>query len=187
MPKLIGNILPTAIKEPIYEIERKFLLKSIPDGIKPIEIIKIDQYYLKNLSGVWERARLCDSNVNGVKYVHTVKQTVAKGVNLEDEYLMTEAEFTKFRNVCLKSNRSRYIAKERCIYPHTSDGLKWEVDIFNSGHHLIVAEIEIPRRRYPLVLPEFIDEKLLLEVTGLKQFSNKNLSNWINEKVRNTK
>ena len=49
------------------EIERKFLLKAMPD-IPPTEIVKIDQYYFKNLSGTWERARSWDSNINGKSY-----------------------------------------------------------------------------------------------------------------------
>jgi CYTH domain-containing protein len=161
------------------EIERKFLLKSMPD-IEVSEIIKIEQYYLKNSRGIWERARSCDSNVHGLSYIHTIKHNVGKGINEEDEHFLSLEEFTKFRDRCLKSIESRYIQKERWIYPHPYSDLIWEVDIFRSGHHLIVAEIEIPTRSYRVILPEFIKEKLLLEVTGLKQFSNKNLSNRIN-------
>ena len=41
---------------PKIEIERKFLLKSLP-VISPDKSIKIDQFYLKNSKGVWERIR----------------------------------------------------------------------------------------------------------------------------------
>jgi CYTH domain-containing protein len=159
------------------EIERKFLLKSMPD-IPPAEIVKIDQFYLKNDIGTWERARSWDSNTKGKSWIHTVKKSVSKGVNLEDEKFLTEKEFKEFKSKCLLSTtESRFISKERWIYP---DGnLYWEVDMFNSGHHLIVAEIEIPTKNHKVNIPKFIDDKLLLEVTGLKQFSNKNLSNKI--------
>lgn len=159
------------------EIERKFLLKAMPD-IKVSETVKIDQYYFKNKEGIWERARSWDSNINGKKYIHTVKKSVSKGVNLEDEKDLTELEFNSFVKIC-KSNtvESRFIKKERWIYPNGK--LYWEVDMFNSGHHLIVAEIEIPTKNYKLEIPKFISDKLLLEVTGLKQFSNRNLSNKI--------
>jgi CYTH domain-containing protein len=159
------------------EIERKFLLKAMPD-IKPTEIIKIDQYYFKNSAGTWERARSWDSNINGKSYIHTVKKSVSKGVNLEDEKYLTEDEFLKFKKNCESGTvEARFIKKERHIYP---DGdLYWEVDMFNSGHHLIVAEIEIPTKNHKVNIPNFIADKLLLEVTGLKQFSNKNLSNKI--------
>jgi len=159
------------------EIERKFLLKAMP-GIDPTEVVKIDQYYFKNSKGVWERARSWESNKNGKKYIHTVKKSISKGVNLEDEKALTDVEFVDFKNKCLsKTLESKFISKERWIYP---DGkLYWEVDIFNSGHHLIVAEIEIPTKSYKLTIPDFIKDKMLLEVTGLKQFSNRNLSNKI--------
>ena len=159
------------------EIERKFLLKSMPD-IPPAEIVKIDQFYLKNDIGTWERARSWDSNTKGKSWIHTVKKSVSKGVNLEDERSLKEKEFKEFKSKCLLSTtESRFISKERWIYP---DGdLYWEVDIFNSGHHLIVAEIEIPTKNHKVNIPKFIDDKLLLEVTGLKQFSNRNLSNKI--------
>ena len=157
------------------EIERKFLLKAMPD-IPPTEIVKIDQYYFKNLSGTWERARSWDSNINGKSYIHTVKKSVSKGVNLEDEKLMTEKEFNKFVKKCKSdTSEARFITKERWIYPDAN--LYWEVDMFNSGHHLIVAEIEIPTKNHKVNIPKFIEDKLLLEVTGLKQFSNRNLSN----------
>jgi CYTH domain-containing protein len=155
------------------EIERKFLLKSVPD-INPSEIIKIEQFYYKNSSGIWERARSWDSDVNDTKYIHTVKKSVSKGVNLEDEYFMTKDEFNKFKKHCLTVAEYRHISKERWIYP---DGnLYWEVDVFNSGYNLIIAEIEIPIKSYKLNIPDFIKEKMLLEVTEMKQFSNRSLS-----------
>lgn len=157
------------------EIERKFLLKSLPT-IKPKEKIEIQQWYRKNSKGIWERARACYSDKKGFYFIHTIKTNISNGVNMEDENIMSDSDFNKFVDKCKKSNDSRYISKERIIFTHT-DSLKWEVDVFNNGHHLIVAEIEIPTEDYDLVIPEFITDKLLLEVTGLKQFSNRNLSN----------
>ena len=159
------------------EIERKFLLKSMPD-IKPAEVIKIDQYYLKNSNGIWERARSWSSNINGVKYIHTIKKSVSKGVNLEDEYFMTESEFLSFKKDCMNSKESKFLSKERWIYP---DGdFLWEVDKFINDHYIIIAEIEIPTKRFKINIPNFIADKLLLEVTDFKQFSNRSLSNKIN-------
>lgn len=161
------------------EIERKFLLKAIPEP-EPIEKIQIDQWYFKNSSGIWERARKCESDLKGVYFIHTIKKTIEKGVNLEDEKLISSDEFEKFVANCNNPNiDAKYISKERWVYPQ--DDLKWEVDIFHSGHYLIVAEIEIPKKDHKLDLPNFIKEKLIIEVTGIKQFSNKSLSNEINK------
>lgn len=158
----------------MIEIERKFLLKAVPD-LKPTEVIKIKQWYLK-VDGIWERARSMDSNIYGIKWVHTIKTRISDISNIEEEYDMDKDEFDDFVKRCKSAKQNaRYITKERRIYP---DGeLKWEVDVFSQKCHIIVAEIEIPSEDYELEIPEFIQKKNLLEVTGLKQFSNRSLSN----------
>lgn len=167
------------------EIERKFLLKSTPD-IEPIEKIRINQWYLRKSNG-WQRVRKCTSDTKGVYYVHTIKKAVSKGVNIENEKLITKEKYKEFVDLCKNSKYlSRNISKERWIYPHAQDNLFWEVDVFNGAHHMIIAEIEIPKKSYKVVIPKFIKEKLLLEVTGLKQFSNKNLSDNYNKLIINS-
>lgn len=158
----------------MIEIERKFLLKAIPD-LKPAEVIKIKQWYLK-VDGIWERARSMDSSIYGIKWVHTIKTRISDISNIEEERDMDKVEFDDFVKRCKSSKQNaRYITKERRVYP---DGeLKWEVDVFSQKCHIIVAEIEIPTEDYELEIPEFIQKKNLLEVTGLKQFSNRSLSN----------
>jgi CYTH domain-containing protein len=158
---------------PKIEIERKFLLKSLPD-IQPIDSVKIDQFYMKNKSGIWERVREWDSK-SGIRYIHTIKKSISKLENLEDEKDISKKEFLEFKEKCLDPEvSSRFIKKIRHIYPYGR--LNWEVDEFDNGYHLIVAEIEIPTRAYKLKIPNFIKDVCLLEVTGLKQFSNRNLS-----------
>lgn len=155
------------------EIERKFLLKSIPSR-KPDEIIEIFQWYYKNDQGIWERVRSCYSDIKGFYFIHTIKKSISPGVNEEDEKIITSQDFNEFIKKC-KSGQSRYISKERLVF--IEGDLKWEVDVFNNGHHLIIAEVELPEEDYPVVIPKFIKDKLLMEVTGMKQFGNRNLSN----------
>ena len=158
------------------EIERKFLLKAMPCCI-PVEIISIGQYYWKNKSNIWERARTYHSNVSGDRYIHTIKKSLSKSVNLEEEVDLTKDDFESFKIRCLSDlNNSKFINKERWVYDHPFDGLKWEVDVFDNGYKLIIAEIEIPKKTYKLVIPDLIKDVSLLEVTGLKQFSNRTLS-----------
>jgi len=162
--------------EKMIEIERKFLLKSIPDG-KPSETIKIKQWYLK-VDGIWERARSMESNISGIKWVHTIKTRISDSSNIEEERDLSKDEFDDFVKRCKGSKQNaKYITKQRRIYP---DGdLKWEVDVFSQKCHIIVAEVEIPTEDYELAMPDFIQKKNLLEVTGMKQFSNRSLSNRI--------
>lgn len=159
---------------PVIEIEKKFILKSLPIP-DPVDVFEIDQYYLKNSDGVWERARTYHSQKSGDKWLHTIKKNISKGVNLEEQKEMTSDQWDSFVAKCLDpTNSGRHIKKRRHIYP---DGnLVWEVDEFLSGYSLVIAELELPTRRYKFQVPDFIKEVLLLEVTGLKQFSNRNLS-----------
>ena len=163
----------------MIEIERKFLLKAIPD-ILPTEVVKIDQFYFKNKDGVWERVRQWNSNLYGKRWIHTIKTKISDFSNEEVEKDITKLEYEEFKKGCRENkSNSRYIKKERWIYP---DGdLYWEVDIFKDKCHIIIAEIEIPSEDYDLNIPEFISKKTLLEVTGQKLFSNRSLSVKLNQ------
>ena len=158
----------------MIEIEKKFLLKAMPD-VLPTEVVKIDQFYFKNKEGVWERVRQWNSNLYGKRWIHTIKTKISDFSNEEIEKDITKLEYEEFKKGCRqKKSNSRYIKKERWIYP---DGdLYWEVDIFKDKCHIIIAEIEIPSEDYDLNIPEFISKKTLLEVTGQKLFSNRSLS-----------
>ncbi|NBO22568.1 hypothetical protein EBU94_04410 [bacterium] len=158
----------------MLEIERKFLLKGLPKK-SPDEKLYIKQYYIKNKDGIWERARQYHCiETNMFKYVHTIKKNLGKGVNEETEYEMTLDHFQSFLEVWDKEPLSRKIDKIRHVY---KDGdLKWEVDEFLGDMKLVVAEIEIPTKKYKLTIPRFISDITLAEVTGSKSFSNKNLS-----------
>lgn|SRR5574343_1112072 len=163
------------------EIERKFLLKAMPSR-EPDEKITIDQWYWKNEKNIWERARTYHSDINGDTWIHTIKKSIGKGINIEDEKSLTKEEFNSFVDKCLiKGNEARFISKERWVY---KDGnLKWEVDKFDNGYHLIVAEIEIPSKDFKFKMPDYIKPLLLMEVTNKKKFSNRNLSLKVNEEV----
>ncbi len=163
------------------EIERKFLLKSLLDK-KPAEVIKVRQWYLK-VDDVWERARQMDSSVSGKKWVHTVKTRISDLSGIEVEREISKKEFNQFVRRCRNTrDNSRYIAKERHIY--NSGGLKWEVDLFRQRCHIVIAEVEIPSEDYDLAVPEFIFRKILMEVTGIKQFSNRSLSEKVKPKPK---
>ena len=155
------------------EIERKFLLKAMPNK-EVDERLTIDQYYWKNSENIWERARTYHSDISGDKYIHTIKKSIAKGINIEDEKTLTKEEFENFKEKCLSEPTSKFITKERFIYKHGD--LKWEVDNFDNGYKLIIAEIEIPKKGFRITIPDYINDVLLMEVTDLKQFSNRNLS-----------
>ncbi len=157
------------------EIERKFLVKRLPKK-KPLSIIHIDQYYWRNPKGVWERVRTWHSNDGSKRWIHTIKKYVSKGVNIEDEKDITELEYKRFVKKCSSVSQSgKVINKTRHIYMDLNK-MKWEIDIFNSNVAIIMAEVELPKKNFRLKIPKFMKEILLLEVTELKNFSNRNLA-----------
>jgi CYTH domain-containing protein len=159
----------------MIEIERKFLLKSLPD-IEPVDKIKIWQYYYKNPEGIWERARQMDYKSKGKKFVHTIKTRISDMSNDEQEKELTRAEFYDFRRRCVKyPGSSKMLKKTRYVY--AAGDLKWEVDLFQFAATIVIAEVEIPSEEHDLQIPDFISKKMLLEVTSMKQFGNRSLAN----------
>jgi len=41
---------------------------------------------------------------------------------------------------------------------------------------LVVAEVEYPEENYKIKIPKFIEDVMILEVTKLREFSNKSIS-----------
>jgi CYTH domain-containing protein len=174
------------------EIERRFLLKSIPipnTDSKLSEIQQIHQYYYL-VDDIWNRVRKIESSVNGDSYLHTIK-TYIDGITYEEERNITADEF---RNIYKDMNNGKYeskfLDKTRYIFSTsiTEDfgdneikTLKWEVDAFNFS--LIIAEIEIPETNYQLEIPNFMKKQILCEVTGIQELSNKNLASKLPNKL----
>lgn len=152
------------------ETERRFLLKRAP-RVKWDLVKSIEQYYLSDKGGIrTERIRsITDLNVSK-KFFHTIKEPI-EGSDMsvhETEREITESEYLKFWE-----KKDRMITKDRYIL---LDGdLKWEVDIFNNNH-LIIAEVELPNESYDLKIPEELNDMILMEITGLKEFSNSELA-----------
>lgn len=155
------------------EIERKFLLRNLPD-LKWTDILTVDQFYKKNKT-FWDRYRKLDSKIfDTIKYQHTIKKTISKGINQEIECDLSEDDFIKNLSKCyLSKSESRKINKIRHIFPHGD--LKWEIDYF-PDYDLVIAEIEIPKIDHDLTIPDYIKNLLITEVTYNKEFSNRSLA-----------
>lgn len=156
------------------EIERKFLLKRMP-SLQPDSSIVIKQYYYEMANGERGRIRESFSDVDGTYFTHTVKQFISKGQSREIEYPLTLEEFEQIITQNKGNSTFKFIHKVRYIYK--AGNLKWEVDNFSvMGWQLIIAEIELPILEHKLFIPDYIKENMLLEVTDLQQFSNKNMA-----------
>jgi CYTH domain-containing protein len=79
--------------------------------------------------------------------------------------------------------QTRFVNKTRYIYLTGVDAdfeenqrksIKWEIDLFN--YKLVIAEIEIPSFNFLIEIPKPIEDKIIYEVTNIKEFSNHSLS-----------
>lgn len=157
------------------EIERKFLLKRIPEsvGLPKYDIV---QYYGNDLIGdfrlrIQREAQFHENGPDMVpKYILTRKKKVSKGVFEEDE---REVDWIFFANYMplydTMITKYRYVIEQ--------DGLKFEVDKYTSLH-LVTLEVELPTIKHKFSFPKKLEMhwNLIKEVTGDKAFSNRMLS-----------
>lgn len=154
------------------EIERKFLLKNVPNFNRDeIKKYLIHQIYI-NIDGKVHRFRMSEDMHNdspdGRVYVHCVKTPISHGVFEEIENKISPEEF---RDMTYKDHS--YIIKTRSVYEH--GGLKWEVDEYHDMK-LVTLEVELDDINQEITIPEIIEDMMIVEITGQKVFSNQNLS-----------
>lgn len=170
--------------KPHLEIERKFVLKRFPKKViekykSKTTVLHIIQYYFF-IDGIWQRYRIVDNEkdfskygagTKKTKYIHTIKESVSPGIYKELEKTVKESEFEKKRKENLKNyaviRKTRYVIKHK--------GLKFEIDVY-SDLSLVVLEVELPDLKHSFEYPEGLFEEIIIEVTGMKQFSNFNLA-----------
>lgn len=148
------------------EIERKFLLKKLPKT-KFDDKLEIIQFYCLNPK---VRIRRSIDTDKIETYFKTTKKLIKPGVYDEQEKEITRKEAIRI----VKKSAVSFIAKTRYIKKFGK--LKWEVDVFGNDMKLIVAEIELPKEGYKVTLPKYIKKELVVEVTQMMEFTNKNLA-----------
>jgi CYTH domain-containing protein len=151
------------------EIERKFLLKNVPKfNLKKITKLIIHQIYV-DVDGRSVRFRMTeDMNASNRIYHQCEKEVISHGVFEEIENEVDKSLFDEM----LKKDHS-YIIKTR--YVHEENGLKWEIDKYHDVR-LVTLEVELDDIEQDIVIPEIIEDQMIVEVTGQKVFSNYNLS-----------
>jgi len=148
---------------PGVEIERKFLVERLPDGLPPGE--RIEQGYLAIApDGVEVRVR---------RRAGTATLTVKSGpahVRTEVELEIGDARFTALWPL----TEGRRLAKTRHVLP-LGDGLDAEIDVYEGAHAgLLVAEVEFGSTATSEAFspPAWIGR----EVTGDPRFANQSLA-----------
>jgi CYTH domain-containing protein len=144
---------------PPREIERKFLLKQLPESLTSYPHEGIEQGYLALEEGIQVRLRKKGS-VHSLTYKRGNKST-----REEREVRLTAEQF----DALWPATANRRLSKIRYDVPH--ENLVVEIDVYTGRHDgMVVAEVEFPdeQSRRDFVPPDWFGE----EVTGNSRYSN---------------
>ncbi|HXX48686.1 MAG TPA: CHAD domain-containing protein [Myxococcota bacterium] len=147
---------------PPQEIERKYLLRDLPERVRGAEAVEIEQGYLPG-GVVRERLRRA-VGPRGARLTRTVKLGTGV-VRAEFEEEISEHEFDRLWPL---TDGAR-LRKRRYRVP--AGALVWEIDAF-ADRPLWLAEVELPTEDTPVSIPEWLEPYLVREVTGDPDFSN---------------
>jgi len=145
-----------ARRQPGVEIERKFLLRGLPDAVQRAPAHEIRQGYLPGMRLI-ERLREVKSNGSAAWY-----RTIKSGAGLWRLELEEETTREVFDRIWPLTAGHR-VEKRR--YPVAENGATWEIDQF-TDRDLVLAEIELPSAGTQVTLPEWLEPLVVREVTG---------------------
>lgn len=156
------------------EIERKFLLKSIPENLENYEHYDIEQAYIFVTPTLRVRKKTSKDNVT---YILTVKNS---GMMAHDEF-ETEIDEESYTELLTKRTTPNVISKTRYLIP-LNKNLTLELDIFKGAFEgLVMGEVEFKTeaKAKAFVPPEFFSD----EVTFDKRFHNSAMSTMSKEDI----
>jgi CHAD domain-containing protein/CYTH domain-containing protein len=153
------------------EIERKYLLKSVPDEARRALRTDIDQGYIPGAK-LHERIRRVTIRQGAgradVRYYRTLK--LGEGVvRTEIEEQTTEAIF----DVMWPLTKGRRLRKRRYVVDY--EGKTWEIDEFRRSD-LVLAEIELGSEDEEVRFPPWLAPVIEREVTAEAAYHNINLA-----------
>jgi CYTH domain-containing protein len=166
----------------VTEIERRFLLSSIPPEILREDILVQDiyqAYYKKEDSNDVVRVRKTTNNRTfESKYEQMVKRNISKGVNheigtkeLTEEEFMTGQHGT-FLGAVSKTRYTEYDVWFDSDIDFTSKAELDVIDVEGFTSPLIILEVEVGRLDFDLEFPKWLKPYVIMEITGCKELSN---------------
>ena len=119
------------------EIERKYLVRELPDNLDSFPHTEIEQAYLST-SPTLRIRRMGDTFILTVKERRRTSTTAI--VNREEEFALSAESYERLRGKC----DGNPVSKTRYRIP-LLDGLTAELDIFHGAHAgLLLVEVEFP-------------------------------------------
>ncbi|MGQ0764266.1 MAG: CHAD domain-containing protein [Gemmatimonadota bacterium] len=144
------------------EIERKYLLYSIPENWPEGDVLFIDQGYLPGERLV-ERLRHVRTRT-GERWVRTIK--LGSGVSRTE---IEEETTREFFEAMWPLTKGRRVSKRRYRIP--GGDLVWEIDEF-TDRDLVLAEVELTDANVQPPLPDWLAPFVVREVTGEPEYLN---------------
>lgn len=148
----------------ITEKERRWILRKKP-FIEWHKELHITQYYI---DGIRYR-RTFDIAEGILTYEKIKKVSIAPGHNEEIDIEEISCEIWEGK----EGQAERTISKSRFVYE--ANGLKFELDEFDFLN-LIILEIEGVELEDKIEFPTEIQNEVVFEITGIKEFNNYNLA-----------
>lgn len=149
-----------------WEIERKYLLRAVPEHARGAEFREVEQGWLPG-ERVRERLRRT-RGPGGERYWRAIK--AGSGIRrIEVEEEPTPELFAALWPL----TAGRRVTKRRYLVPEGD--LTWEIDDF-TDRDLVLAEVELPTIDTEVVIPEWLRPHVVREVTGESQYVNYRLA-----------
>jgi CHAD domain-containing protein/CYTH domain-containing protein len=155
------------------EIERKYLLRSLPPKVKRGRLIEIDQGWIP---GEKFAERVRRSRVHGSRRASRVRTQYFRTIKLGSGVRRMELEERTTRAIfdaMWPLTAGKRVSKRR--YVLRDAGLKWEVDSFND-RKLVLAEVELSNEQIVPRLPRWLKPFVVREVTDDPKYVNRNLA-----------
>jgi CYTH domain-containing protein len=145
------------------EIERKYLLRALPERARDAQHVDVDQGYLPG-TRINERIRRMRS-VEGARFFRTIKM----GSGLE-RFELEEETNEEFFTTVWPLTRGARVFKRRYFVPEAD--VVWEIDEFLDRSGLWLAEVELQSAHQRVELPDWLQLVVEREVTDERQYTN---------------
>ena len=145
------------------EIERKFLLRALPERVRDAKAVEVDQGYLPG-TRINERIRRMRS-AEGARFYRTIK--MGSGI---ERFELEEETSEEFFTTVWPLTRGARIFKRRYFVPEGD--VVWEIDEFLDRSALWLAEVELESVDQRVVIPDWLKLVVERDVTDDGRYSN---------------
>lgn len=146
------------------EVERKYLLRSLPPVAASSPFVEIEQGYLPGTVLV-ERLRL-ERDGRGERRWRTVK--AGSGISRIE---LEEPCDPELFSALWPFTEGRRVRKRRHLVRDVNNEVLWEVDSF-ADRELVLAEVELRDAGDVIAIPDWLEPYVVREVTGDRAYLN---------------